>query len=377
MARAILSSATPARDDRLFPGDIKQFETNGLNLAYGAAGVLYALDVTGAGRHPEHADWLAERALHPQPGTRVGFYDGLHGIAYLLERLSRRDEALALIDICSQELEGKLDRIGPDLYSGLAGIGLNLAHFATQTGDTALWRQAVRIAEVLADTLGDEESVAQISGGAHPHAGLLRGSSGPALLFVRLYEHFGDAILLDLAATALRQDLRRCIVRDDGAMDVNEGWRTMPYLADGSVGIGMVLADYLTHREDAAFASAAAAIRRTAHCAFYIEPGLFWGRAGMIAYLSREGAFGRPAQDAVIAAHVRRLNWHAMAYAGHLAFPGEELLRLSMDLATGTAGVLLALGCALHDAPVHLPFLAAPTGGRRDARRVLTTAEGR
>jgi hypothetical protein len=46
-----------------------------------------------------------------------------------------------------------------------------------------------------------------------------------------------------------------------------------------------------------------------------------------------------------------------MSYGGHLAFPGDQLLRLSMDLGTGTAGVLLALGAALHDEPVHLPFL--------------------
>jgi hypothetical protein len=46
-----------------------------------------------------------------------------------------------------------------------------------------------------------------------------------------------------------------------------------------------------------------------------------------------------------------------MSYEGHLAVPGDQLLRLSMDLATGTAGVLLAAGAALHDRPVHLPFL--------------------
>jgi hypothetical protein len=34
------------------------------------------------------------------------------------------------------------------------------------------------------------------------------------------------------------------------------------------------------------------------------------------------------------------------------------LLRLSMDFATGTAGVLLALGAALHDQPVRAPLLA-------------------
>ena len=31
-----------------------------------------------------------------------------------------------------------------------------------------------------------------------------------------------------------------------------------------------------------------------------------------------------------------------------------------MDLATGNAGVLLALGAALHPRPVGLPFLGAP-----------------
>jgi hypothetical protein len=33
-------------------------------------------------------------------------------------------------------------------------------------------------------------------------------------------------------------------------------------------------------------------------------------------------------------------------------------MRLSMDLATGTAGVLLAVGAALHDQPVAAPLLA-------------------
>jgi class III lanthionine synthetase len=377
MAQAIVSSATPERDDRLFPGDPKQFDTNGLNLAYGAAGVLFALDATGAGRHPEYEGWLAERSMNPQPGTRMGFYDGLHGVAYALDRLDRRDDALALLDLCAQALEGKLDRLGLDLYTGLAGIGLNLAHFATQTGDAALWRQAVQIAEVVADRLGDEDSVPAVSGGDKPYAGLVRGSSGPALLFLRLYEHFGDPVLLDYARTALLQDLRRCIVRDDGAMDVNEGWRTMPYLADGSVGIGLVLAEYLVHREDERFATAAVAIRRTAECPFYIEPGLFWGRAGMILCLSRAQPPAAAVQDHVVASHIRRLAWHAMTYQGHLAFPGEELLRLSMDLATGTAGVLLALGAALHHEPVGLPFLPAAAPAEWDFERITTTAEGR
>lgn len=67
LARAILASATPDRDDRLFPGDIEQFRSGGLNLAHGAAGVLYALHVSGAGRWPEHEKWLVRHATAPPP----------------------------------------------------------------------------------------------------------------------------------------------------------------------------------------------------------------------------------------------------------------------------------------------------------------------
>lgn len=357
LAGAILASATPGRDDRLFPGDIEQFQTGGLNIAHGAAGVLYALDVTGAGRYPDHEEWLQRRAIHPVSGTtRLGFYDGLHGVAYVLDHLGHRAEALKVLDICATELDGRWERLGLDLHGGLAGIGLNLAHFAAITGDPSLRSAAFDVAQAVADRLGDQDAVGDVSGGSHPYAGLMHGSTGPALLFLRLYEQVGQSALLDVARTALRQDLRRCLVRDDGSMEVNEGWRTMPYLADGSVGIGLVLDHYLTHRSDDQFTEAVSRIRRAAQSPFYVEPGLFHGRAGMILHLSH----GRAPQDHTVTDHIRRLAWHAIAYQGGTAFPGEELLRLSMDLATGTAGVLLAVGAALHPTPVHLPLLSSP-----------------
>ena len=185
LAGAILASATPGRDDRLFPGDIEQFRTGGLNIAHGAAGVLYALDVTGAGRCPQHEEWLLRRATHPVSGpTRLGFYDGLHGVAYVLEHLGRRGEALKVLGICADELDGKGERLGLDLYGGLAGIGLNLAHFAAITGDPSLRSAALDVAQAIADRLGDQDPVGEVSGGTHPHAGLMYGSAGPALLFL-------------------------------------------------------------------------------------------------------------------------------------------------------------------------------------------------
>ncbi|MGH3753513.1 MAG: class III lanthionine synthetase LanKC [Pseudonocardiaceae bacterium] len=353
----ILASATPRRTDRLFPGDIAQFSTGGLNIAHGAAGVLYALAVTGANRYPAGEHWLLERAAAAKRGARLGLYDGLHGVAYVLAELGYRQAALDLIEFCLTE---QRDRLGIGLSGGLAGIALNLVHFAGSAGESTLFEHALRAAEMVADRLGGADSVGMTSGGDHPYAGLMQGSSGPALMFLRLYEHTGDRGFLELSATALRQDLRRCLLRDDGSMLVNEGWRAMPYLDRGSAGIGMVLDEYLSHRSDDEFASAAAAIRSVARVPFYIQPGLFSGRAGIILYLSRAYPPGQAIWNREIAAQIRRLAWHRVDYQGHLAFPGEQLLRLSMDLASGAAGVLLALGAAVHEHPVGLPFLFEP-----------------
>ena len=402
LADAIGASATGHRDDRLHPGDIAQFRTGGLNIAHGAAGVLWALAEVGAEPPAEHVQWLTRRAADPPSGSRYGFYDGLHGIAFALDRLGHRDTALRVVDICLAE---PWQQLGTDLRGGLSGIALNLLDLAGRSGDAGLREAGWQAVQLVADRLdaaqdtdpGDE---APHSGGRQPYAGLIRGRSGPALLFLRAYELTGEPELLDRAVAALRWDLRRCMIRSDGAMEVNEGWRSMPYLADGSVGIGLVLDQVLRHRPADDLVAASAAVRLAARAPFYAQSGLFAGRAGIIAYLAARqqpyaatgathdqpqpyaatGHDGGGATDdrQECAVQLRRLAWHAMPYRDTIAFPGEQLLRLSMDLATGTAGVLLAAGTALRDdQPVTLPFLAPLAGAPRSPSPQRGPAEPR
>jgi tRNA A-37 threonylcarbamoyl transferase component Bud32 len=355
LVRAIVASATPDRDDRLFPGDPQQFVPGGeLGLGYGAAGVLYALSVTGGGRYPELEQWLVGRATAPPDGTRPGLYDGLHGAAFALDHLGHRQQALDTVDICLRE---NWESLGLDLVGGLAGIGLNLLHLADRTGEPALRIAGRRAAGLVAERLGGEPAAdaPKVSNRVQGLAGLMRGRAGSALLLLRAYDDTGDAGYLDQAAVALRQDLHRCVLRDSGVLEVNEGWRTMPYLDGGSIGIGLVLDEYLRRRHDEQFAQASRGAVAAAQAEMYIMPGLFTGRAGILLYLA--GRAPAPATDPQVARQVRNLAWHALPYGGGMAFPGEGLLRLSMDLATGTAGVLLALGAALHDAPASAPLL--------------------
>jgi tRNA A-37 threonylcarbamoyl transferase component Bud32 len=399
MVKAILASATPERDDRLFPGDVAQFsDGGGLGLAHGAAGVLYALAATGADRYDEGERWLLEHTAPAPTGTPLGLYDGLAGVAHVLDLLGHRQRALDLVDGILRE---RWQNLSFDLHGGLAGLGLVLGHLAHTTGEPELRERAAEAADILVRRLAEPPA-------ATPgrRAGLLRGASGPALFLLRQYDATGEGALLEAAASALRRDLECCVEREGGALEVDEGWRTLPYLGDGSVGVGMVLDEYLASAvaadadaEDAdadadgpppsggdtgalgratapgtppadrttaggtqaadVFERARAGIVTAATSRFYAQPGLFQGRAGMILHLARTTAPG--ATRARLEGQIDGLGWFTMPYQGQLAFPGHQMMRLSMDLATGTAGCLLALAAALAaGSDAHLPFLPPP-----------------
>ncbi|MFF5493934.1 class III lanthionine synthetase LanKC [Streptomyces aquilus] len=348
MVKAILASATPERDDRLFPGDITQFnDGGGLGLAHGAAGVLYALDAVGAERYEEGERWLLARTAPPPTGTPLGLYDGLAGVAHVLDRLGHRQRAL---DLVGSILAERWQNLSSDLHGGLAGLGLVLAELARTTGESELRDRAAEAADILVRRL--EEPLPDST--RRRRAGLLRGASGPALFLLRQYERTGEERLLKAAGVALQRDLDLCVTHQNGSLEVDEGWRTLPYLGEGSAGIGMVLDDHLAHT-GGELAEVRTGILTAATFRFYVQPGLFQGRAGLILHLARTST---PGAGDRLAEQIDGLGWFSMSYQGQLAFPGHQMMRLSMDLGTGTAGCLLALGAALDaGADAHLPFL--------------------
>ncbi|MEV2275746.1 class III lanthionine synthetase LanKC [Nocardiopsis sp. NPDC049922] len=360
MVRAILASATPDRDDRYFPGDIAQFTTavGGLSFGYGAAGVLYALAESGAARCPDAEEWLLRHSKEPVSGTPLGFFDGLAGLSWTLNHLGHEAPSLALAElVLAQPWEG----LGPGLHGGTAGIGLALDSLAADTGETELRSGALRCAELAVHGFLDAPPERR-------RAGLLHGGSGVALLCLRLHERTGDTALLDLARRALQADLDRCVTGAFGTLQVDEGWRTMPYLGAGSVGVGVVLDDYLEHRPDEVFERARPQIVRAAQASFFAQPGLFRGLAGMVLHLSRTTTPAPATGPEAVLRQIDALSRYAVRYQDHLAFPGEQMMRLSMDLSTGTAGCLLALAAAQREQPAQLPFLPPP---RRTQNRPL------
>lgn len=384
IGRAIAASADYGRADRAWPGDPVQFAERGLGLAHGAAGVIHALDAAALDVDPGALEWFDGATAHAldDDTAPLGLYDGLAGAAWMHRRLGNDDLADRILERLRRlrRLDGV--RVGADLYGGFAGIGLYL--LSESSGDPRLVGAAADLASRAALRAGQPSR----PDADDAPAGLMHGPSGTALLAIRLYQATGDAGFLELARSAIELDLSRCVPVPDGSVQVGDGQRVVPYLASGSAGIGLALAQLLPHLDDPEpYLPALIGIERAASTAFTIEPGLFDGRAGLIhllILLSRSGLPLTSETERSLARHVDGLRVHALRYRDGIAFPGKRLLRVSSDLATGSAGVLTALtgyGMLAHDEEHPgweglLPLLLPPEGAFR-VRPPANAPEGR
>ncbi len=348
----VLASATPERTDRLFPGDADQFShpDGGLNIANGAAGVLWALHGAGADVPEAYVDWLASAARRLDT-ARPGLYDGLAGIACVLHDLGRPDEASELLER-ALALPREHHRDGsPDhsLAAGTAGLGMALLHLADRRGDDSLLREAHRLADRLAD-----EATARLSAGTSSEAsldpasgrrpGLLRGGSGEALFL--LTAHGPDHDLLDAAHAALTHDLLVSGRLPGGPTPPSPAPWQGPQLAYGGAGQAIAVHAFLARRRDPRLTAVQDVLLTDLTSRFHPACGLFSGMAGALAALVHTDD-GSDATRRAIRDLTDGLDMFAVPQeGGTTGFLGDHLLRLSTDLASGSAGVLAALTSA-------------------------------
>ncbi|WP_129295440.1 class III lanthionine synthetase LanKC [Streptomyces lydicus] len=371
LARGLRDSATPHRTDRLYPGGFEQFVEGGAGFGHGAAGVLWARHTALGERDEQGAAWL-RAAVDRVPAERIGFYDGLHGIAYVLRQLGDDEAALRALDRAADKLSV---RHCPSLYRGLSGVGLNLLHFADALDSADLRRQALGLADRVTERLTaarTEPVERRRRRGSKDAAGLMYGWSGAALFLLAAHRATGDPALLDEAVHAVHRDLDRCAPGPQHTLQVDEGFRLLPYLDNGSAGIALVAAELLRVRDDDRIRAALPALLRACAADFVIESGLLGGRAGLLATLAAlrdrvplspdagdrpDGpALSSPDVDRYLRRHLTRLGQHAMTWNGATVFPCDGRARISMGLADGGAGVLLALSATERGTPL-LPFL--------------------
>jgi serine/threonine protein kinase len=351
-----LQTATYDRKDRLFPADPKVFNTNPLNIACGACGVAYSLwRITGT-ISPKITDWILSIPCTPQLYP-PGLYIGMSGIAWALLEIGFRDEAMKIArEIHSHPLLYE----SPDLLHGISGWGMAQLKFFLHTGDELYLHKAIEGADYLLKSAEKDESSCWWPSLGLVHAGLGHGTSGISLFLLYLYLITKDDRFLHAGESGLEWVISKAVKNADDAYT----WRlhersdtVTPYWRYGSVGVGAAILRYYLVTRNPKLWEVVERIILDADRKYAIFPSQFFGLAGLGEFFIDMAHFN-PDNPAHIASA-----WKAAAGAllfklerpEGIAFPGEQLMRISCDYGTGSAGIGLFLHRLVHGGPA--PFM--------------------
>jgi hypothetical protein len=377
--------AQPDHPGWVYPTNPLGYQSDTRAMAAGTAGVLYALHRAGRVCDPRVVRRLRDEALAAAETSAPGLLFGSAGVACVLTEL---DETTAAATLLATAAEHPLNGTSATLGGGAAGTAIGLLAHHLRTGEQRWLDHAQRLLERIPD--GDELA-SQLSRGRA--SGLVGGRSGVALALYQLYRCTGDDRLFGRGMRLLQEELAYAEplpVEALGFKAAAAERKAYPYLSVGSAGVAAVLSRYLADRPAAEFPAAefpAAEFPAAEHTAaevlerclracsmrFTALAGLFPGLAGLAAVLAGAGRrLGRPelVDSAFISA--RGLFRYAIPRIDGVAWLGEPGQRLSADLWSGSAGILLALqhlidpGPSLLDLATPSQLLTSRSPERRD-----------
>ena len=242
-SRRSCASATPERDDRLFPGDIEQFEHRRAS-TWPTARPACCTRWTrpGPAAIPStRSGWSSgRRTRSPVPGS--GSTTACTAWPTCWTGWATGHEAQKVLDICHRRAAATGTRSASTCTAAWPASASTCSTSADAPASPrcAKWRGGSPTA--VADRLGDEDSVGPDQRRASiPMPGCCAARPGPPCCSsactsrpaTRRCSTWPPPPCARTSAAASRATTARC--------EVDEGWRTMPYLADGSVGVGMVL----------------------------------------------------------------------------------------------------------------------------------------
>jgi len=357
-----LESLIDADSDPPFPGTPQSYATNPYNVAYGMAGIVYALHRAGRPPAPRTVGWLLDGALRDRADLPPGLFVGTAGLAWVLAGLGHLDAAGELLSHADRH---PLTSQDATLAHGRAGVAL--AHLALfgHDGDQGHLTAA---GDLLA-TIADGDALVPLLGSGNP-TGWRAGRPGIALSLHYLAQLTGDGDAAERGQRLLLADLRHAYADGDGLqlrVSATEQ-RVEPYLASGSAGFALVAGRYVASggaRADVADAYQRC-LRSVSAIRFPLLPALFEGLSGMGLVLSDLAALTDD-DDLRVAARrsARALFKYLVPRDGGICVLSLGR-RISADLSSGSAGVALFLahlGAARPDPLFTLDALTRAAAG--------------
>lgn len=351
VAAGLLETAAPERQDWVFPPSPMAFGSNAVCVAYGTAGVVHALHQAGVPVPDEIVKRLRQDATARRDHLPPGLEAGLAGIARVLAALGHVDEA---IDLAERADGHPLAASCATLAGGRAGVGLTWLALQRITRDGRHLDRAVAAGDAIRALVADGASALIPTLGESDARGLFHGRSGLALYLHHLTDETGDKRYRATGVRLLHEELDRAITMDDGSLSFADNAvlkRAMPYLPIGAAGVGTVLSRYVAAGGDERLRAALPLVAAgTTVSTWTKEAGLYEGLAGLAWFLAEYAeADCHPDAAGVLAARTAALRActgllkYAIPHTGGVRFLGSKAHRFSSDLASGGAGVLLAV----------------------------------
>lgn len=336
------------RLDRLYPADPGVFATNPLSLAYGAAGVSYALHRL-TGDVPQSAvDWILQHKISSTEYPS-GLYIGMAGIAWSLLEMGVRGPAE---EILQSSFTHPLAYNTPSLFHGIAGWGMAALRFFEATGNQLYLDQAKEAGSALLGSCGKSERGYYWSESEERAIGLAHGSSGISLFLLYLYLATENERYFAAGARALDFDLAAAIRTKDGglswAKSVDSHSPLYSYWRFGSAGIGIVTARYQRLTGSPRYRSILEKIFIDTDRKYAVFPGRFAGLSGLGEFLLDMHDLSGEQRFLNSAKRVAEGIMHFRVERNGAAFPGELSSRLCCDYGTGSAGIALFLNRLLN-----------------------------
>ncbi|GLX51447.1 serine/threonine protein kinase [Streptomyces hygroscopicus subsp. hygroscopicus] len=344
IAAGLLDMADSARTDWVFPPPPMAFRTNTVCVAYGTAGVVHALHRAGAPVPDAVEKRLRRDAQASREELPPGLAVGSAGIARVLAALGHLDEA---IDLARTADSHPLTASSTTLAGGRAGVGLAWLALHQRTGDVRHLERAAAAGDAILRTADLGSTL-----GAHDARGLFHGRAGLAHFLHYLARDTGDERYREAGRRLLHEELDRAVPLPDGSLSFSENalsGRVMPFLAEGSAGVGTVLVRYAATSPDERCTAALPLVVADTRKVYAREPGLYGGLAGMVCLLADHADLTDDARDRQDAVRVATgLVKYAVPHGRGIRYRGGNSLRFSADVSSGSAGVLLALQRVVH-----------------------------
>lgn len=234
-----------------------------------------------------------------------------------------------------------------DIYSGAAGCGLTALHLWLVTREREFLEQAIAIGETISGA-AQKNKRGLYWPSREGFIGYAHGASGIALFLLYLYCATKDKKFVEYGRKALDFDLSYAVHTSDGFLslppDTSNVRVLMPYWEFGSAGVGTTVLYYLLVTGEEELKPVLDGLIGDTMRKYTIFPGLFSGLAGLGNFLLNCYTF---LDNMLYLEAAKRVASGILLYkikrSDGIAFPGDNLYRISTDFASGSAGIGLFL----------------------------------